>query len=88
MEGRLFGSVLLSLSLRLTNAGLGAISHPLSNGACTPEVCVAQRKLVQMSTFSFQCGWMLGWVHNHMVFRFFKPDFPVPSPRGGGYNPC
>lgn len=68
-----------SLSHRLADPGFGALFPYKSNGVCTPELCVAWRKLVQTSAFFFffssKSGQMLGRVHNHTIFRSFKSWF-------------
>lgn len=67
------------LSHRLANPGFGALFPSKTNGMCPPELCVAWRKLVQMSAFlfCFSCknGRMLGRRHNHMVFISFESRF-------------
>lgn len=63
-----------SLSQGLADPGFGTLFPYKSNGMCTPELCVAWRKLVQMSAlfFFFFQEWPDAWQdaqsHNLQIF--------------------
>lgn len=71
-----------SLSHGLTDPGFSVLFPSKSNGVCTPELCVAWRKLVQMSAFFFLPR-VTGGLEGCTIIRssdLLKADFPGPNP--------